>query len=597
MTIGPATDSESEAVLGVESSLAGKRWRARLADVRLGLALAQRLELPEIVGRVMAGRGVTVEGADAYLNPTLRALLPDPGHLRDMNKAAERLARAAMDGETIAVFGDYDVDGATSGALLHRFLGAVGRPPLWYIPDRITEGYGPNQAALRRLASEGARVVVTVDCGITAFEALEAAAEAGLDLIVVDHHVAEPRLPRAHAIVNPNRLDDDSPHKQLAAVGVAFLLAIAVNRVLRAAGWYGGERAEPDLIGWLDIVALGTVCDVVPLTGVNRALVTQGLKVMARRANPGLAALADIAGLDEAPGTYHAGFVFGPRINAGGRVGESGLGFRLLTTDDPVEARDLAQRLNILNRERQTLEARALEGALAQAAGETGPLVFASAPDWHPGVIGIVASRLVERFNRPACVVSLAGAEGKGSGRSVAGVHLGAAIIAARQAGFLLNGGGHPMAAGFTVAPDKVEGLRNFLAERIGAEIARNKVVPSLSVDGALPLGAARPDLAELLERLAPFGVGNPEPCFALPGVRVVQSSVVGDGHVRCVFADASGARLKGIAFRTADQPLGRALLDKAGAALHVAGRLRPDNWQGRSEAQIVVADAAWARG
>jgi single-stranded-DNA-specific exonuclease len=562
----------------------------------MGLALAQRLELPEIVGRVMAGRGVTLDTADRYLNPTLRALLPDPSHLRDMDKAAARLARAVETGERIAVFGDYDVDGATSGALLHRFLAAAGAPPRLYIPDRMAEGYGPNAPALRRLAAEGVKVVVTVDCGITAFEPLDAARDAGLDVIVVDHHVAEPRLPAAHAVVNPNRLDETSPLKQLAAVGVAFLLAIATNRVLREKGWFGAARPAPDLMAWLDVVALGTVCDVVPLTGLNRAFVTQGLKIMARRQSVGLAALADVARLDEAPAAYHAGFVLGPRVNAGGRVGEADLGVRLLTTEDPAEAATLAKRLDALNRERQALEAKALEGALAQAMDETGPLILASAEHWHPGVIGIVASRLVERCNRPAAVVALAGAEGKGSARSVPGVDMGAAIIAARQAGHLINGGGHPMAAGFTVSAGKLADLRAFLAERIGAEIARHKVAPSLALDGALGLGAATPELAERLERLAPFGVGNAEPCFAVADVRVVQSSVVGEGHVRAILADKSGARLKAIAFRAADQPLGKALLDKAGASLHVAGRLRPDNWQGRSEAQLVIADAAWAR-
>ena len=592
----PGPSAADAAVLGVESSLTGKRWRARLADARMGLALAQRLELPEIVGRVMAGRGVTLDTADAYLNPTLRALLPDPSHLRDMDKAASRLADAVMAGERIGIFGDYDVDGATSAALLHRFLSAVGAPPRLYIPDRMAEGYGPNAPALRRLASEGLKIVVTVDCGIVAFEALEAGAEAGLDVIVVDHHVAEPRLPRAHAVVNPNRLDETSALKQLAAVGVAFMLAIATNRALRAAGWYGAARPAPDLLDWLDVVALGTVCDVVPLTGLNRALVTQGLKIMARRANAGLAALADVARLDEPPATYHAGFVLGPRVNAGGRVGEADLGVRLLTTEDPVEAAALAKRLDAHNRERQALEARALDGALAQAMGETGPLVLVAHESWHPGVIGIVASRLVERFNRPAAVVAFAGAEGKGSARSVPGVDMGAAVIAARQAGHLANGGGHPMAAGFTVSAAKLDELRAFLAERIGAEIARNKVVPALALDGALALGAATPELAARLEQLAPFGVGNAEPCFAVPDARIVQSSVVGEGHVRAILADKAGARLKAIAFRAADQPLGKALLDKAGASLHVAGRLRPDNWQGRSEAQLIIADAAWAR-
>ncbi|OHC74877.1 MAG: single-stranded-DNA-specific exonuclease RecJ, partial [Rhodospirillales bacterium RIFCSPLOWO2_01_FULL_65_14] len=390
--------SAADFFLGVAHSFSGKRWLSRAADDRQSLALAQRLGLPEIVGRVLAARGVGLDDAAAFLAPTLRRSLPDPSELLGMDDAAERVASAVMQGERIGIFGDYDVDGATSAALLTRFFAAIGGRSITYIPDRVKEGYGPNTPAMLKLKDAGASVVITVDCGTAAHEPLQAAAAAGLDVVVVDHHEAEALLPPAAAVINPNRLDDQSGLGQLAAVGVAFLLAVAVNRALRQAGWYA-NRPEPDLTRWLDLVALGTVCDVVPLTGVNRALVTQGLKVMARRDNPGLKALADVAGLQEPPGTYHAGFVLGPRINAGGRVGAPDLGARLLGTDDAAEAVELAKRLDGLNRERQEIEARVLEGALQriEAAGDAGPVVVVAGDGWHPGVVGIVASRLADR--------------------------------------------------------------------------------------------------------------------------------------------------------------------------------------------------------
>lgn len=588
----------AEPFLGVERSLAGKFWRARLTDDRAALALSQRHGLSELLGRVLAARGVASDAVEDFLAPSLRAAMPDPSRLKDMDAAADRLAAAIRNGEKIAVFADYDVDGATSAAVLFRFLSAVGTPPLIYVPDRVIEGYGPNAEALLGLQESGARLVLTVDCGITAHEPLEAAAAAGLEIVVVDHHTAEAGLPPATAIVNPNRLDDDSGQGQLAAVGVVFLLVVAINRALRNAGWYAGGRREPDLLGWLDLVALGTVCDVVPLTGINRALVTQGLKVMARRANPGLAALADVAGVDEKPGAYHAGFVLGPRVNAGGRVGEAGLGARLLTTDDPEEARAIAERLDLHNRERQALEARVLEeaGAAIEDAGGPGAAVFVAGRGWHPGVIGIVASRLAETYNRPACVVALDNGIGKGSGRSVPGVGLGGAILAARQAGLLIAGGGHPMAAGFTVAEDKIETFRAFLDERIGGEIEAKGVVPELRLDGALALAGANWDLVQSLEALAPFGQGNAEPVFVLRDVRIAKSDVVGKNHVRCFVTSPAGGRLKAIAFRALETPLGSALLDISGASLHLAGRLRPDTWQGREDVQLVIIDAAKAR-
>jgi single-stranded-DNA-specific exonuclease len=581
-------------VLGVSRSVGGKAWRSRLNDERAALTLAQRLDLPEIVGRVLAARGVTVEGAESYLNPTLRDLLPDPLGFRDMGAAADRFLLALQRGERVAVFGDYDVDGATSAALLTRFAGAIGLDLRTYVPDRIKEGYGPNLPALTALKAEGVDLVVTVDCGITAFEPLAGAAAAGLDVIVLDHHVAEPQLPTAAAVVNPNRLDEDGSHGYLAAVGVAFLFVVAVNRRLREAGWYR-DRPEPDLRTWLDLVAVGTICDVVPLHGLNRAFVVQGLKVLARRRNTGLAALADAARLDETPGAFHAGFILGPRINAGGRVGEAGLGARLLASDDAAEAAAIAARLEAYNIERRAIEQAVLEDAMVrvEAEGADGPCILVAGEGWHPGVVGIVASRLRERFNRPACVIALDDGIGRGSGRSVRGVELGAAVIAARQAGLLINGGGHAMAAGFTVAGDRLAAFREFMSERIGDEIAAKGIVPSLGIDGALAPRAASTDLLATLAQAGPFGAGNPEPRFVLAAVRVAHADVVGANHVRCTFAGDGGVRLKGIAFRALDGPLGPALLNARGGTLHIAGHLRADNWQGRDGVQLVVEDAA----
>jgi single-stranded-DNA-specific exonuclease len=588
------------AVLGVERSICGKRWRQRGGDAMAGLALAQRFALPEIVGRLLAARGIAAEEVESFLGPTLRALLPDPSILTDMDEGAARLVRAVTAGERIAIFGDYDVDGATSSALLSRFFKATGAEVAVYIPDRLTEGYGPNAGALRKLRHEGAAVVVTVDCGITAFDAFDAAREVGLDVVVVDHHEAEPRLPHAVAVIDANRVDENPAVRaqlgRLAAVGVAFLLAVAVNRGLRAAGWYRNGQAEPDLLRWLDLVALGTVCDVVSLTGLNRALVAQGLKVLARRDSVGLAALADVARLDERPSAWHLGFLLGPRVNAGGRVGAADLGSRLLSTDDPAEAAAIAARLDALNTERKAIERAVLDAAiLAVEGGEVGAHdpIFVAGEGWHPGVIGIVASRLKERYHRPALVIALDGTVGKGSGRSVAGIDLGAVVIAARQAGLLVNGGGHAMAAGLTVDAARLVELRGFVAERLRPQIADGALIPSLSIDGAVQAQAATRELMTEIDRLGPFGTGNPEPRFALPAVRIGRADVVGENHVRCFISGADGARLKAIAFRALEGPLGPALLETGGAPLHLAGHLRPDSWQGRNEVQLLIDDAA----
>lgn len=596
--------AERAAFLGIERSLTGRRWAARLADERTALAIGQRHGLPDAICRLLAARDVALEAVPDFLDPTLRKFLPDPSHLKDMDAAVARLVRAVREGERIVVFGDYDVDGATSSALLLRFFRAVGGDIGVYIPDRRKEGYGPNATALVKIKEEGASVVVTVDCGVTAFEPLAEARRVGLDLIVIDHHMAEIALPEAIAVVDPNRLDDESPHKQLAAVGVAFLLAVGVNRALREAGWYSTSRPEPDLRQWLDLVALGTVCDVVPLVGVNRALVRQGLQVMAQRRNAGLAALADVARLKEPPGAYHLGFLLGPRVNAGGRVGQADLGARLLSSDDPHEVGALALRLDEFNAERRAIEREVLDQAIARIEGLYGPdrkglpsVLLVESEGWHVGVIGIVASRLVERYGRPAFVIGMDGELGKGSGRSVRGVDLGAAVIAARQAGLLLNGGGHAMAAGLTVARPALPDLAHFLDTRIAPQLGAAPAVRELGIDAALAPAAATQELVDMIERAGPFGAGNALPRFALTGVRVSYAQPVGEGHVRCTLVGAERGRIEAIAFRANQTALGPALLDSARPVLHVAGALRIDRFGGRESVRLQIDDAAPAAG
>ena len=596
--------TERPAFLGVERSLTGKRWATRLGDERQALAIAQRHGLPDAISRLLAARDVGLDSVGDFLEPTLRKFLPDPSHLKDMDAAVDRLVRAVRTGERIVVFGDYDVDGATSSALLLRFFRAVGGNIGVYIPDRRKEGYGPNAPALLKIREEGADVVVTVDCGITAFEPLAEARRAGLDLIVIDHHMAEIALPEAVAVVDPNRIDDASPHKHLAAVGVAFLLAVGVNRALREAGWYGTSRAEPDLRQWLDLVALGTVCDVVPLLGVNRALVRAGLQVMAQRRNVGLTALADVARLKETPEAYHLGFLLGPRVNAGGRVGQADLGARLLSSDDPHEVGALAVRLDEFNAERRAIEREVLDQAITRIEGLYGAdrqklpsVLLVESEGWHVGVIGIVASRLVERYGRPAFVIGMDGALGKGSGRSVRGVDLGAAVIAARQEGLLVNGGGHAMAAGLTVSRDSLPELTRFLDERIAPQLGAAPSVRELGIDAALAPAAATQELISMIERVGPFGAGNAQPRFALTGVRVGYAQPVGEGHVRCTLVGAERGRVDAIAFRANQSELGPALLDSAHPVLHVAGALKIDRFGGRETVRLQIDDAASAAG
>ena len=584
------------AFLGVEESLEGKRWLIRDADSRQTLALAQRLNVPEILARILAGRGIGLNEASAFLEPKLRELMPNPSSLIDMDKAAERISAAIVQNETIGIFGDYDVDGATSSSLLVRFIRAVGGDSLVYIPNRLEEGYGPNVAGLTTLAKKGASVVITVDCGTSAHGPLAEASKNGLDIIVVDHHAAEPDLPRVLAVVNPNRIDDNSGQGALAAVGVAFLLVIAVNRILRKGGWFD-DRTEPDLMQWLDLVALGTVCDVVPLIGLNRAFVHQGLRVMARRTNPGLMSLADVGGITEIPSAYHLGFIMGPRVNAGGRIGSPDLGARILATDDIAEARKIAINLDNLNRERQLIERKVLDQALSQVEQESdgrGATVFTVGKGWHTGVLGIVASRLKERFNRPACVLAIdnTGKVTTGSGRSVKGVDLGAIVIAASQAGVINKGGGHAMAAGFTLRADQIPTFRAFLDERVRARIKETGIRPTLQLDGVLTTRGANLDVAHILQGLSPFGSSNPEPRFALSGARVTFADRVGENHVRATLEGEEGSKLQAICFSCTDRPLGRLLLQANGLPVNIAGRLRVNCWRGRSAPQFMIDDA-----
>ena len=588
--------------LGVESSITGKAWRDRLADRQAGIAIAQRHDLPEIIGRVLAARGVSVDEARDFLNPTLRRLLPDPSSLVDMAKAATRIARAIAAGETIAIFGDYDVDGATSSALLKRFLRAVGSDAMIYIPDRLSEGYGPNEGAFRQLADRGAGLVVTVDCGVSAHDPIDAARALGLEVVVIDHHQAGEHLPNAQAVVNPNRQDDLSGLGYLAAVGVTFLLVVAVNRLLREEGRYTDDVREPDLLELLDLVALGTVCDVVPLVGLNRALVAQGLKVMGRRGNIGLAALGEAARLARRPDTFSLGFLMGPRINAAGRMGNAGLGAELLSTQDSDRARSIAAELEKLNGLRRDEEAAVLDAALMQAERSLGhdlapPAVVVAGDGWHPGVIGIVAGRLKEQFNRPAVVVAFdKTGRGTGSGRSIAGVDLGSAVRAAAEAGVLVRGGGHAMAAGLTIERARIGDFRAFLEETLAIDVGEATALPGLSVDGAMSAGGATPDFIRLLEDAGPYGTGNPRPRFAFPAHRISYCELVGTDHVRCTIQGGDGARLKAIAFRAAGSPLGAAMLKRDGVPVHIAGHLSLNEWGGKVSAQLIVEDIAAVR-
>ena len=582
---------------GVTRSILGQPWRWR--GLAGGLENDRDFRPDALVDQLLMARGCARDALDSHRVPTIRGFMPDPSIFLDMDRAAARIADAVVAQEPVTIFGDYDVDGATSAALLIRLLRDLGLAAGYYIPDRLLEGYGPSADALVGLAEGGARLVVTVDCGALAFEALQAARDAGLDVIVVDHHKCATALPVAHAIVNPNRLDEGegAAHGHLAAVGVAFLLGAALIRTLRARGWFAGGRAEPKLLDLLDIVALGTVADVAQLKGLNRAFVTQGLKVMAARRNIGLAALIEASRLTRDPSCTDLGFALGPRINAGGRVGKADLGVRLLTTDDPAEARGIAIELDRLNEERRAIEAAVREQAEALLGAQGNRAVaIVSGQGWHPGVIGIVASRLKERSGRPAIVIALDGSIGKGSGRSVSGVDLGAAVMAAKDAGLLVAGGGHAMAAGLTIDESKLDAFADFLDGRLGADVAAATDRRALLVDAVVGAGGVTPALVEALEAGGPYGAGWPSPRVAAGRVRVVKADVVGNGHVRAIVSGDDGRPIKAMAFGQGDSPLGQALLGAGHTRrLWLAGRAKIDDWAQRPAAELHLDDAAWA--
>ena len=580
-------------VLGIAQSILGQpwRWRALAADARDGMGH------DDLVAQLLLARGCPPDAVEAHRTPSIRGFMPDPSIFRDMDRAAQRLADAVIAREAVAIFGDYDVDGATSAAVMVRLLRDLGLSPRAYIPDRMTEGYGPTEAALLRLQAEGATLIVTVDCGAQAFEPLAAAHAAGIEVMVVDHHKCATELPLAHAVVNPNRLDEaeGAAHGHLAAVGVCFLLGAALIRTLRTRGFFA-DRAEPRLLDLLDLVALGTVADVAPLRGLNRAFVAQGLKVMAQRRNIGLAALTEAARLTRAPTCTDLGFALGPRINAGGRVGQADLGVRLLTTDDPAEARAIAEELNHFNDERRAIEAG------VQAIAETGvdrarQVAIVSGEGWHPGVIGIVAGRLKEKLDRPAIVIAVdENGIGKGSGRSISGVDLGAAILAAKEHGLLIAGGGHAMAAGLTVEAGRIAELADFLEERLAAAVVQASAGRALLLDAVLAPGGVNPALVGAMEAGGPYGMGWPAPRVAAGPFRVIRADLVGTNHVRAIVAGPDGRSLKAMAFRHADTALGQALLGAGSTRrLWLAGRAKVDDWSGRDVAELHVEDAAWA--
>jgi single-stranded-DNA-specific exonuclease len=586
-------------VLGVESSLSGKAWAWRGSAMECGQD-ASSLD-NDILTQLLLTRGVEADDIARHAAPTLREFLPDPAEFQDMENAAERIAQAILNAEKVTVYGDYDVDGATSAALMVELLRELGGTAEYYIPDRLLEGYGPSGEALVKLGEEGSSLVVTVDCGAMAYEALEQARDANVEVIVVDHHKCAPELPVASALVNPNRLDENdtaAAHGHLAAVGVAFLLAIALVRNLRGKGYFE-SRNEPDLMALLDLVALGTVADVAALHGLNRAFVSQGLKVMARRERIGMAALIDASRLKRAPQCSDLGFALGPRINAGGRVGEATLGVRLLTTSDPDEAREIAEQLSSLNEDRRAIEGEVQEAAEAQIAAQHNQSVQVIAGSgWHPGVIGIVAGRIKEKTGKPSIIIALDESDGtgKGSGRSISGVDLGAAIIAAREADLLVAGGGHAMAAGLTIESSRLAEFTAFLDERLARDVERARLNQQMQLDLSLAPGGLTPELVNTLDKAGPYGVGWPGPRVAVGPVRIVKADIVGKDHLRLIVAGEDGRSLKAIAFRAAETEMAQTLLHRShGRRFYLAGRAKIDDWGNRPQAELHLEDAAFA--
>lgn len=591
------TAISSSAFLGVERSLSGRSWRERPADLAVVREIQQRHGLIEPLARALVSRGVTLDHAEHYLRPTLKALFPDPSLFTDMDRAAEILIDALERGRPTMVFADYDVDGATSAAQLVRWFRHMGVELPIYIPDRLTEGYGPSPTAFRKIRDGGAELVVTLDCGAAAYDAIASAGEIGLEVVVIDHHLMREDPPAAAAVVNPNRPGCQSGQGVLAAAGVTFVLLTALNREARRRGLFTEDRPQPDPRQWLDLVALGEVCDVTQLVGFNRALTALGLRAMGSWSNPGLKALFEVGKGSGDPSVFTAGFILGPRINAGGRVGRSDLGARLLSTDDPLEARALAEELDSLNTERKAVEAAVVEEAAAMLErgsnfNPDAPVIVVAGDDWHPGVIGIVAGRLRERYRKPVVVIGVdrAANVGKGSGRSQPGVNLGKAIQAAFEAGLLMAGGGHAMAAGLSIRPEMIPEFRAFLEERLAGEMEAVGV-EAVEVDALVQPRAANRALLDDFQRLAPFGPGNPEPLFALSQVRPERVSALKGGHVRMDLVGPTGDRIKAISWRSAETPLGRRLL-AGGGALDVVGKLKPDDYMGRNGVQFEIEDA-----
>ena len=593
--------TESRLFLGVENSATDRAWLDRLDQrgAARALAIAQRHELPELLARIIAGRHIEADAVEAFLDPTIKQAMPDPYVLTAMKEAAERIADAVKGSECVAIFGDYDVDGATSAALLARYLRQCGIEPIIHIPDRLFEGYGPNVEAVRALAERGATLLVCVDCGTTSIEPLAEARKRGVDVVVIDHHQADEVLPPAVAIVNPNRRDDLSGLGHLAAVGLVFMTVVALNRVLRERGFWTSERPEPDLLAFLDDVALGTVADVVPLIGLNRAFVAKGLIALRRRERVGHTSLMDVARLSGPPEAWHLGFLLGPRINAGGRIGRADLGVNLLLENDPIEAARIAAELDRLNRERQAIELETLAQAEAEAQAalgieEKGAVVVTAAEGWHPGIVGLVAARLKEKFGRPAFAIALEpGGIGTGSGRSISGVDIGRAVRRAVADGLLLKGGGHAMAAGVTLRKGALGELRAFLEATLAADVATARRRSGLLIDGAVTAGAANAELVNMIGRAGPFGSGNPEPVIALPSHTVTYAEEVGQAHMRARLKSADGSSVNAIAFRAAGQKLGTALRNSRGLRVHAAGSFALDRWQGEERVQFRLTDIA----
>lgn len=584
--------ADAAAAFGVARSFTGRRWLLRPGDAALERELLR--ENSPVLARLLALRGVSPAEAAGYLTPRLKKLLPDPNVLKDMDRAVARVAAALEKGERIAVFGDYDVDGSTSAALLSDFLSALGAAPRIYIPDRMKEGYGPSPFAMRALHAEGARLVITVDCGSAAISAIEEAGSLGLDVVVLDHHRVE-AAPPASAHVNPNQPGDTSGLGHLCAAGVTFLFLVALNRHLRETKFYELRgMAEPDLRLFLDLVGLATICDVVPLKDVNRAFVRFGLSQIGQLSRPGLAALAGVAGAKGPFTPYHLGFVFGPRINAGGRVGRSSLGVDLLTTREAEKAGEFAAQLDLHNKERQAIEKVILEEATAMAATQANaPFVLVAGDGWHPGVVGIVAGRLKERFAKPALVAGFEGGMGRGSARSIPGIDIGGVIRAAAEAGHIEYGGGHAMAAGFSLTAGQLDRFRKFVEEQFSGAGAALAAANDLYLDAVSSPAGANVALAEEIAQAGPFGAGNPEPLLALSDVRVVFADVVGNAHVRLRLSGGDGTGLDAIAFRSVGTPLGDGLLASRAKPIHVAGRLRRDDWNGRVKVKLEIEDAA----